>query len=80
MTARSALVTFWTRRIGGSAWVSFARVRNHGAKRRLNLEMIRTISAAWAIPMALLAKPNALAAPRNERSGDRPLPLGPPTP
>jgi HTH-type transcriptional regulator/antitoxin HigA len=42
-------------------------------KRPLTLDMIRKISAAWNIPLALLAKPYAL-------SGDRPLPLQAPTP
>lgn len=42
-------------------------------KRPLTLPMIRKISAAWNIPLALLVKPYAL-------SDDRPLPLRAPTP
>jgi HTH-type transcriptional regulator/antitoxin HigA len=42
-------------------------------KRPLTLDMIRKISAAWSIPLALLVKPYAL-------SEDRPLPLQAPTP
>jgi HTH-type transcriptional regulator/antitoxin HigA len=42
-------------------------------KRPLTLDMIRKISAAWSIPLALLVKPYAL-------SGGRPLTLQAPTP
>jgi HTH-type transcriptional regulator/antitoxin HigA len=42
-------------------------------KRPLTLDMIRKISAAWNIPLALLVKPYAL-------SGASPLPLRAPTP
>lgn len=42
-------------------------------KRPLTLDMIRKISAAWNIPLALLVKPYAV-------SGRRPLPLRAPTP
>jgi HTH-type transcriptional regulator/antitoxin HigA len=42
-------------------------------KRPLTLEMIRKISAAWNISLAVLVKPYAL-------SGDRPLPSSAPTP
>lgn len=53
-------------------------------KRPLTLDMIRKISAAWSIPLALLARPYALAeegwSRRSERNGDSPLSLRAPTP
>lgn len=49
-------------------------------KRPLTLDMIRNISAAWSLPLALLAKPYALSGANRDANDARPLPLKAPTP
>ena len=49
-------------------------------KRPLTLDMIRKISAAWSLPLALLAQPYALSGANRDANVVRPLPLTAATP
>lgn len=49
-------------------------------KRPLTLDMIRKISAAWSLPLALLARPYSLSDSNRDRNGRQALPLKAPTP